>query len=64
MMFHYAKEEPWVFYMFVAQTIRSDSIPQHIKKINQIEQLAEIIQSGQKHGYFREGNSYTLAAAF
>lgn len=70
MMFHYAKEEPWIFYMFVlmAQTIRGDSIPQHIKKIaleiNQIEQSAEIIQAGQKYGYFREGDPYALAAAF
>lgn len=69
-MFSYAKEQPWVFYMFVlmAQARRSDGIPQHIKEIamgvNQIEQSAEIIAAGQQYGYFRAGDPYALSFAF
>lgn len=69
-MFSYAKEQPWVFYMFVlmAQARRSDGIPAHIKElamsVNQIEQSAEIISAGQQYGYFREGDPYALSFAF
>ncbi|MGN0665510.1 MAG: TetR/AcrR family transcriptional regulator [Huintestinicola sp.] len=69
-LFQYAKEQPWVFYMFVlmSQARRSDGIPQHIKEIamsvDQVEQSAEIIAAGQKYGYFREGDPYTLSFAF
>lgn len=69
-MFSYAKEQPWVFYMFVlmAQARRSDGIPAHIKElamsVNQIEQSAEIIAAGQQYGYFREGDPYALSFAF
>ncbi len=70
MLFQYAKEQPWVFYMFVlmSQARRSDGIPQHIKEIamgvDQVEQSAEIIAAGQKYGYFREGDPYALSFAF
>lgn len=70
MLFQYAKEQPWVFYMFVlmSQARRSDSIPQHIKEIamsvDQVEQSAKIISAGQKYGYFREGDPYALSFAF
>ncbi len=69
-MFDYAKEQPWVFYMFVlmAQARRSSGIPQHIRElamsVNQIEQSAEIIAAGQQYGYFRQGNPYALSFAF
>jgi len=69
-MFSYAKEQTWVFYMFVlmAQARRSDAIPAHIKelamRVNQVEQSAEIIAAGQQYGYFREGDPYTLAFTF
>ncbi|MBQ6796698.1 MAG: TetR/AcrR family transcriptional regulator [Clostridia bacterium] len=69
-MFGYAKEQPWVFYMFVlmAQARRSDGIPAHIKElamsVNQIEQSAEVIAAGQQYGYFREGDPYALSFAF
>ena len=69
-LFQYAKEQPWVFYMFVlmSQARRSDGIPSHIKEIamsvNQMEQSAEIIAAGQKHGYFRKGDPYALSFAF
>lgn len=70
LMFGYAKEQPWVFYMFVlmAQARRSDGIPQHIRalamSVNQIEQSAEIIAAGQQYGYFRQGDPYALSFAF
>lgn len=69
-LFQYAKEQPWVFYMFVlmSQARRNDGIPQHIKEIamgvDQVEQSAEIIAAGQKYGYFREGDPYALSFAF
>ena len=69
-LFQYAKEQPWVFYMFVlmSQARRSDGIPPHIKEIamsvNQVEQSAEIIAAGQQYGYFREGDPYSLSFAF
>lgn len=69
-MLGYAKEQPWVFYMFVlmAQARRSNGIPAHIKElamsVNQIEQSAEIIAAGQRYGYFREGDPYALSFAF
>ncbi len=69
-LFQYAKEQPWVFYMFVlmSQARRSDGIPLHIREIamsvNQVEQSAEIIAAGQQYGYFREGDPYSLSFAF
>jgi len=69
-LFSYAKEQPWVFYMFVlmAQARRSEGIPPHIREIalsvDQIEQSAEIIRAGQQYGYFREGDPYILSFTF
>lgn len=69
-LFSYAKEQPWVFYMFVlmAQARRSEGIPAHIREIalsvNQIEQSAGMIRAGQQYGYFREGDPYALSFAF
>lgn len=69
-LFTYAKEQPWVFYMFVlmSQARRSEGIPQHIRDIalsvSQVEQSAEIIKAGQQYGYFREGDPYALSFAF
>lgn len=69
-LFSYVSEQPWVFYMFVlmAQARRSEAVPSHIREIamgiNQIEQSAEIIEAGQRQGYFREGDAYLLAFTF
>lgn len=69
-LFTYAKEQPWVFRMFVlmSQARRSEGIPQHIRDIalsvNQVEQSAEIIKAGQQYGYFREGDPYALSFTF
>lgn len=69
-LFSYAKEQPWVFYMFVlmSQARRSEGIPQHIRDIalsvSQVEQSAEIIKAGQQYGYFRDGDPYALSFTF
>ncbi len=69
-LFSYAKEQPWVFYMFVlmAQARSNEGIPPHIKEIalgvDQVEQSAEIIKAGQQYGYFRAGDPYTLSFTF
>lgn len=70
MLFHYSIEQPYVMYLFVimGRLAFSESVPQSIKEIfsgiNQVEQSAEIIAAGQKYGYFREGDPYSLAFAF
>lgn len=70
LLFEYAAGQPWVCQMFVlmAQTWKSDGVPQHIKEIamemNQVEVSAKIIEQGQKEGYFREGNPLALSYAF
>lgn len=69
-LFSYAKENPWVFHMFVlmAQARRSEGIPAQIREIamrvDQVEQSAKIIEAGQKQGYFRGGDPYALSFAF
>lgn len=69
-LFQYALNKRWVLYMFVlmSQARRSDGVPKHIRElactVNQIEQSTEIIEAGQKYGYFREGNPMALAFTF
>lgn len=70
MLFHYAKEQPRIMYMFVimGRLQRGEGIPEHITEIargaDQISQSAEIIEAGQRYGYFREGDPYLLAFTF
>lgn len=69
-LFSYAKENPWVLYLFVlmAQARRNEGIPSHIKEIamsvNQIEQSAKMIKAGQKQGCIRKGDPYALSFTF
>lgn len=69
-LFSYAKENPWVFHMFVlmAQARRSEGIPSQIREIamrvDQVEQSAKLIEAGQKQGYFRKGDPYALSFTF
>lgn len=69
-LFSYAKENLWVFHMFVlmAQARQSEGIPEQIREIamrvDQVEQSAKIIETGQKQGYFREGDPYALSFTF
>ena len=70
MLFHYSIEQPHIMYLFVimGRIGFSESVPSDIKEIlngiNQVEQSAEIIAAGQKYGYFREGDPYSLSFAF
>ena len=69
-LFSFAKEQPWVLYMFVlmAQARRSDAIPARIREIaisvSQMEQSAAVIAQGQKTGIIREGDPYALSFTF
>lgn len=69
-LFQYVLAEPRVLYMFVlmSQARRSGGAPAYIRdlacSVNQIQQSAEIIEAGQKYGYFRDGNPKALALAF
>lgn len=70
MLFHYAKEQPRILYLFMimGHLQRGDGLSEHIKEIansvDQIGQSAEIIEAGQKYGYFREGDPYLLSFTF
>lgn len=70
MLFHYAKEQPRILYLFVimGRMLRGEDIPPNLKEIagsvDQIAQSAEVIEAGQKYGYFREGDPYLLSFAF
>ncbi len=69
-LFSYAKENLWVFHMFVlmAQARQSEGIPAQIREIamqvDQVEQSVKIIEAGQKQGYFRKGDPYALSFTF
>lgn len=69
-LFNYAKEQPWVFYMFVlmSQAQKNEATPPHIREIamqvDQIEFSAKIIEQGQKNGIFRSGDPLALSTAF
>ncbi|MDE7360317.1 MAG: TetR/AcrR family transcriptional regulator [Oscillospiraceae bacterium] len=69
MLLKYACEQPKVLYLFVIMSqIQCGGVPESVKEIaaqtNQIDQSAEIIEAGQKYGYFREGDPYLLAFSF
>lgn len=69
-LFRYAKEQPRVMYLFVimSQIRRGEGIPQHIRgiagSVDQIAQSAEVIEAGQRYGYFRSGDPYLLSFTF
>lgn len=69
-LFQYAKEQPRAMYLFVimGRIQRGEGIPPHIVEIaegvDQIGQSAEIIEAGQRYGYFREGAPYLLSFTF
>ena len=68
-LFSYAKEEPWVFQMFVLMSqARRPGMPEEARKIalnvNQIETTAKIIKKGQKSGTVRKGDAKLIATVF
>ena len=68
-MFSYAKEQPWVFQMFVLMSqARRPGMPEEARNIalsvNTIEQSAKIIKKGQKEGVFKKGDPVLLSTVF
>lgn len=68
-MFTYAREEPWVFNMFVLMgQVRRSGMPEEARKasmkVDSIEFTAGLIAKGQKEGVFREGDPVMLSRCF
>lgn len=68
-LFAYAKEEPWVFNMFVLMgQVRRNGMPEEARKaalaVDSIDFTAALIGKGQKDGVFREGDPILLARCF
>ena len=68
-MFSYAKEAPWVFYMFVLMgQARRVGMPEEARNIalsvDTIRACSEMIKAGQEKGEFREGDPYLLSLCF
>ena len=68
-VFAYAKEEPWVFNMFVLMgQVRRSGMPEEARKtalaVDSIEFTSALISKGQKAGIFRDGDATLLARCF
>ncbi|MCR5629795.1 TetR/AcrR family transcriptional regulator [Eubacterium sp.] len=68
-LFAYAKNEPWVFNMFILMNqARREGMPEEARtialSIDQIEKSAKVIRKGQKTGVFRKGDAKLLATCF
>lgn len=68
-MFSYAKEQPWVFNMFVLMgQVRRNGMPEEARRIamdvNSIDFTARLIRNGQKEGIFRKGDPVLLSRCF
>lgn len=68
-LFSYAKEQPWVFYMFVLMgQVRRNGMPEEARKaamqVDSIDFTAGLIAKGQKDGIFREGDPILLSRCF
>lgn len=68
-MFAYAKEEPWVFNMFVLMgQVRRNGMPEDARKaalaVDSIDFTASLISKGQNEGVFREGDPILLSRCF
>lgn len=68
-LFGAAKEQPWVFQMFVLMSqARRPGIPDEIRQlalsVDQIGSSAEIIKQGQQQGVIRSGDARSLSSAF
>ena len=68
-LFAYAKNEPWVFNMFILMNqARREGMPEEARvialSVDQIEKSAKIIRKGQKTGAFRKGDAKLLATCF
>ncbi len=68
-IFAFAKEQPWVFYMFVLMgQVRRPGMPEEARKLAEsadaLSPTVSLIRRGQKEGIFHEGDADTMARCF
>ncbi len=68
-LFSYAKEQPWVFNMFVLMgQVRRSGMPEEARQValsvDTIDSTAKLIEQGQKSGVFRNGDAKLLSTCF
>lgn len=68
-LFSYAKEQPWVFNMFVLMgQVRRAGMPEDARQlalsIGTIDSSAELIRKGQEAGIFHEGDPLLMSTCF
>ena len=68
-LFAYAKEQPWVFNMFVLMSqARRSGMPEEARQVamsvDTVESTAKLIEQGQKTGIFRKGDARLLSRCF
>ena len=68
-LFSYAKEQPWVFNMFVLMSqARRNGMPEEARQValsvESIDATAKMIKAGQKTGVFRRGDAMLLSRCF
>ena len=68
-LFSFAKEQPWVFNMFVLMgQVRRPGMPEEACKaaneVDSIEFTAGLIRAGQKSGVFRKGDASLMSRCF
>ena len=68
-MFSYAKEQPWVFNMFVLMgQVRRAGMPEEARElalsVSTIDDTAEMIRKGQASGVFHEGDPLVMSTCF
>ena len=68
-LFAYAKQQPWVFNMFVLMgQVRRPGMPEEARKlalsVKRVEGTAELIKAGQKAGTFHKGDALLMSRCF
>ena len=68
-LFSYAKEQPWVFNMFVFMgQVRRVGMPEEARKLamsmDTVGFTSELIKKGQKQGIFHKGDATTMSKCF
>ena len=68
-LFSYAKEQPWVFNMFVLMgQARQSGMPEEVRKValavDTVSSTAELIKAGQSSGVFHDGDPLLMSRCF
>ena len=68
-LFSFAKEQPWVFNMFVLMgQARRSGMPEEARQValsvDTIESTSKMIKKGQKEGVFKDGDAVLLSRCF